>query len=86
MRLVLVNLSNGKVSCTSISREVINSYLGGRGLGVRMLYDLAPANVDPLSDENPLIFLTSEVDGGQASPGLLKHVLRQNLLLAELYS
>lgn len=71
MRLVLVDLSNGKVSCTSISREVINSYLGGRGLGVRMLYDLAPANVDPLSDENPLIFLTSELMG-TGIPGAVK--------------
>jgi aldehyde:ferredoxin oxidoreductase len=37
--------------------------MGGVGLGTSLLYDYAPAGVDPLSPDNPLIFATAPLVG-----------------------
>ena len=54
-------------SCRSAYHELDESrlrrYLGGIGLGTRLLYDYAPAGVDPLSPDNPLIFATAPLVG-----------------------
>ena len=46
-----------------ISDEMVERYLGGRGLGARLLFDLLPAKTDPFSPENVLIFLTGPLTG-----------------------
>jgi aldehyde:ferredoxin oxidoreductase len=46
-----------------IPEEVIAAYLGGRGLGVYLLYKTIGPGVDPLSPENPLIFTAGLAQG-----------------------
>jgi len=50
-----------------ISEGVIEKYLGGRGLGARLLYDLLPAKTDPLSPGNVLLFLTGPLTGSMVT-------------------
>ena len=50
-----------------ISDEMIEKYLGGRGLGARLLFDLLPAKTDPLSPENVLMFLTGPLTGSMVT-------------------
>ncbi|AKB17275.1 aldehyde ferredoxin oxidoreductase [Methanosarcina sp. WWM596] len=38
-------------------------YLGGRGLGVKLLFELSDPDIDPLSPENPLIFTIGPLTG-----------------------
>ena len=57
-KLLEVDLPSGKSKNILISDEMVEKYLGGRGLGARLLFDLLPAKTDPLSPENVLIFLT----------------------------
>jgi aldehyde:ferredoxin oxidoreductase len=57
-KLLEIDLNTGKTKDTLISDETFEKYLGGRGLGARLLFDMVPAEIDPLSPENVLIFLT----------------------------
>ncbi|HEN21407.1 MAG TPA: aldehyde:ferredoxin oxidoreductase [Desulfobacteraceae bacterium] len=57
-RLLEVNLSTGKIEKTKIADSDIQNYLGGRGLGAKILYDRLKPGTDPLSPENILMFMT----------------------------
>jgi len=67
MKVFAVDLSNGKISEKPIERKLIEEFLGGRGLGIRLLYELNKPNVDPLSPENHLIFIVGPYTGTPGS-------------------
>ncbi|HBB17304.1 MAG TPA: hypothetical protein DCZ97_10030 [Syntrophus sp. (in: bacteria)] len=48
-KLLDIDLTSGKTSEIGIADETARKYLGGRGLGARLLFDLLPAKTDPLS-------------------------------------
>src|SRR6056297_1911202 len=64
-----VNLTNKSYSKETISSDLVRSYLGGRGLGSKILYDEIDPKIDPLSPENKLIFATGLLTGTNASTG-----------------
>jgi aldehyde:ferredoxin oxidoreductase len=73
-KLLEIDLAQGKTKDLSIHDEMVEKYLGGRGLGARLLFDMLPARTDPLSPENVLIFLTGPLTG-TAAPGSSKFVV-----------
>ncbi len=73
-RLLEVDLTRGETNDLPIPDEMFEKYLGGRGLGARLLFDMLPPNTDPLSPENILIFLTGPLTG-TAAPGSSKFVV-----------
>ncbi|MBW2065501.1 MAG: aldehyde ferredoxin oxidoreductase family protein [Deltaproteobacteria bacterium] len=73
-RVLDIDLSSGKSSELSIPSSVFEMYLGGRGIGARMLFDMLPAKVDPLSEDNLLVFLTGPLSGTKV-PGSSKFVV-----------
>ena len=73
-KLLEIDLTQGKTKDLPISDEMVEKYLGGRGLGARLLSDILPPNTDPLSPENVLIFLTGPLTG-TAAPGSSKFVV-----------
>jgi len=51
-------------TCTSKPLDdEIQLYIGGKGYGARLLYDLTEKGVDPLGPDNPLIFGTGPFNG-----------------------
>ncbi len=62
-KLLEVNLSTGKIEKTRIPDSDIQNFLGGRGLGAKILYDRLKPGTDPLSPENILMFLTGPFVG-----------------------
>jgi len=66
-KLLEVDLASGKSKNVIISDEMVEKYLGGRGLGARLLFDLLPAKTDPLSPENVLMFLTGPLTGSMVA-------------------
>jgi aldehyde:ferredoxin oxidoreductase len=68
-KILRVDLSAGSTSVTSIDEKLLRGFIGGAGLGVRLLYDLIDADTDPLSPENPLIYLTGPLCGTMAPTG-----------------
>jgi aldehyde:ferredoxin oxidoreductase len=73
-RLLDIDLAGGRTKTLSIPEEMFEKYLGGRGLGARLLFDMLPAKTDPLSPENVLIFLTGPLTGTLV-PGSSKFVV-----------
>ncbi len=63
MKALSIDLTSGTVTELPISPESTQYYLGGRGLGIRYLYDHLPENTDPLSPENILGLWTSPLMG-----------------------
>jgi len=57
-RAVEVDLTSGKSRSFALDPEMLRLFVGGRGLGARLLWDLVGPDVDPLSPENVLIFCT----------------------------
>jgi len=73
-KLLEIDLTSGKTKDTMISDEMVEKYLGGRGLGARLLFDMVPAKTGPLSPENVLIFLTGPLTATLV-PGSSKFVV-----------
>ncbi|MFH1490637.1 MAG: aldehyde ferredoxin oxidoreductase N-terminal domain-containing protein, partial [Pseudomonadota bacterium] len=62
--LLDVDLSSGRTEKREIPARDLRDYIGGRGLGVKLLWDNLPrAGVDALSPENPLIFMAGPFSG-----------------------
>jgi len=68
-RLLWVDLSNGHLSDEILDEKVARDYLGGYGLGARVLFDTQPGGVDPLGPDNTLGFLTGALTGTPALGG-----------------
>jgi aldehyde:ferredoxin oxidoreductase len=62
-KTIYVDLSSESVSISSTDKKLIHMYLGGRGLGVKQLSELAYPGIDPLSPGNPLIFTSGPLTG-----------------------
>jgi len=71
-RILKVNLSDGTVKVEKTDMEIAKKYLGGKGYAVRLLYDylqsykkkgIAPRDINPLGEENVLIFATGPATG-----------------------
>ena len=58
-----VNLSTGKTQRKEAPRELIETYLGGKGVGARILFDRLSPKTDPLGPENLLILETGPLTG-----------------------
>jgi aldehyde:ferredoxin oxidoreductase len=58
-----VDLSNSKITKKPLPVNLVKNYLGGKGLGTRLLYDSVEPTVDPLEPENKLIFATGPATG-----------------------
>ncbi|MBT2653824.1 aldehyde ferredoxin oxidoreductase family protein [Bacillus sp. ISL-18] len=63
---VLVDLTSGTVDYRPINEEDAKKYIGGRGLGVKYVLDNGP-EVEPLSADNILCFMTGPVTGTRSS-------------------
>ena len=62
-RILLVDLSSGKIEVEVLSPDLKLKYLGGRGINSRLLYEGIKAGIDPLGPENLLIFGTGPLSG-----------------------
>ena len=65
-KLLEVDLTQGTTQELPVPLEHYHRYLGGRGLGARLLYDMLPPGTDPLSPDNLLFFLTGPLTGSIA--------------------
>jgi len=61
--MLAIDLSRKSHEIVEIPYKIIKQYLGGRGLGAYLLYNLVPAKVDPLSEDNHIIFTAGPLSG-----------------------
>jgi aldehyde:ferredoxin oxidoreductase len=60
---VHVDSGSESVNIFRTDEVLIRKYLGGRGLGVKMLFELSDPDIEPLDPENPLIFTSGPLSG-----------------------
>ncbi|MEO9255217.1 MAG: aldehyde ferredoxin oxidoreductase family protein [Tepidiformaceae bacterium] len=53
-KMLTVNLNTGEIGVEHPDESLYREYLGGYGIGARMLWDRVPVGIDPLSPENML--------------------------------
>ena len=64
--ILRVNLKSGRTRREKLDGNLARDFIGGRGLGVKILYGELKPKIDPLSPENKLIFITGPVTGTRA--------------------
>jgi aldehyde:ferredoxin oxidoreductase len=70
MAIVLrVNLSTGSIRKESIAPDVVERYVGGRGVGTKLLLDHGDPAADAYDPKNPLVFATGPLTGTFAPTG-----------------
>jgi aldehyde:ferredoxin oxidoreductase len=67
--LLRVNLSTGAIGTVAIAEPLWRLFIGGRGLGTKLLFDHMDPQTDALAPGNPLIFATGPLTGTFAPTG-----------------
>ncbi len=67
--ILRVNLSNGTTRKEPLDPKLARAYIGGRGLGTKILSEEIDPTVDPLSPRNVLILATGPLTGTNAPTG-----------------
>ncbi|MCF0138245.1 MAG: aldehyde ferredoxin oxidoreductase family protein [Oscillospiraceae bacterium] len=58
-----INLTTGEIKVEKLDLDTARKFIGGRGLGTKLLYDEGVAVCEPLSPENKLIYITGPMTG-----------------------
>ncbi len=56
-KMLFVDLSKGSIRETELQEKICREFIGGYGLGVRVLYEQMKGGVDPLGEDNVLGFV-----------------------------
>ena len=62
-RILLVDLTSGSIEEESLPERVYRDFIGGQGLGVRILYERTKHKADPLGPDNMLGFVVGPLTG-----------------------
>ncbi len=62
-KMLFVNLSNGTMREAELPENLCREFVGGYGLGIRILYEQMKPHVDPLGEDNMLGFVTGALTG-----------------------
>jgi len=62
-KLLFVDLTEGSIREEALSEDLARKFIGGYGLGARVLYDMMPGGADPLGPDNVIGFVTGPVTG-----------------------
>ncbi|MFH2012562.1 MAG: aldehyde ferredoxin oxidoreductase C-terminal domain-containing protein [Pseudomonadota bacterium] len=62
-RILRVDLSTGKISREEFAPELLRKYIGGSGVGTKILYDEVPPGTDPFDAENRLVLSAGPLSG-----------------------
>lgn len=86
-RIIEVNLSSGQITEFQVDENDRRRYLGGKGLGLKLLYDRMDRGLDPLGEENYLAFMMGVLMGtGAPCTGRFSAVTKSPLTGVMLHS
>jgi aldehyde:ferredoxin oxidoreductase len=83
-KILKVDLTGGSTWREDISAELLHQYLGGRGLGVRLMRDRF--RLDPFDPDTPLIFATGPLCGTKAPASARVSVVSRSPLTGTVFS
>ena len=73
-KILDVDLTSGDVAARPLDAQMVEDYIGGRGLATRILYDLIDPACDPLSADNVVVLATSPLVGTSAPTACRGHM------------
>ncbi len=62
-RLLFVDLTKGSCEERALSEQMAREFVGGYGIGARVLYNMMKPGVDPLGPDNVLGFVSGTLNG-----------------------
>lgn len=68
-KILFVDLSTGEIKEETPDESLYRDYIGGYGIGARILYDRQKGGVDPLGPDNMLGLITGPLTGTPANTG-----------------
>ena len=68
-KFLWVNLNDGALREETPDDALLRDFIGGYGVGARLLYNMIPPHADPLGPENILGFVTGPLTGSPAPTG-----------------
>jgi aldehyde:ferredoxin oxidoreductase len=68
-KLLWVDLSRDKITEEALDEKLARDYIGGYGIGARLIYDRQKPGIDPLGPDNTLAFITGPLTGTDATWG-----------------
>ena len=68
-KILHVNLTTGETRIEPLSEQMAKDYIGGIGLGIRLLFDNSKPGTDPYDPDNPIIYLTGPLSGTMGPTG-----------------
>ncbi|KKM19228.1 hypothetical protein LCGC14_1657740 [marine sediment metagenome] len=77
-RCLRVNLTEGKHTIEELDSGDLDKFLGGRGLGVKIVSDEVPHDTEPLSEGNKLVFCSGPMVGTGAITGASCNVVTKS--------
>lgn len=84
--LLEINLTEGKINQKKLTPDLIENYLGGRGLATRILYENIDPSCDPLGEHNVLVIATSPLLKTKAPTACRGHMVFKSPLTGMLGS
>jgi hypothetical protein len=72
-KVLMVELTTGTIREETPLEETYRQYIGGTGLGVRMLYERMKPRVDPLGPENMMGFVTGPLTATSVTGSVCHH-------------
>ena len=65
-KLLFVDLSNGTYEIRELTEELARNFIGGYGIGAKILYDEMPAHTDVFAPESMIGFLSGPMSASRA--------------------
>ena len=79
-KIIEVNLSLGRIEKINIDSRIVQQYLGGAGLGVKILYDQAGPEIDAFSEDNIIVIAPGPLSGTAAPTNGRTHIVTKSPL------
>ena len=77
-KILEVDLSSQTIKEKIIDDEIQEDFIGGMGIGVKILYDLVGPDIDPLSKDNIVVIATGPLSGTTAPTRGRTHILTKS--------
>lgn len=68
-KILRINLKTGTCAVEELDLDMAKKFIGGRGLGTKIMMDEVDPKVDPLSPENKLLVVTGPMTGNPVATG-----------------
>lgn len=62
-KMIKVDLSSEKIETLPLREDLVRDYLGGEGIGSRLLWEMLTPHMDPYAPENVILFATAPLNG-----------------------